>query len=155
MIDKNNTVDVYVDGSCIGNPGPGGWSAIILSHDEDEEETVIAGGEKNTTNNRMELLAAIHGIERVDASHPIRMFTDSQYVSRGIQKWLARWRRSGWKTANRQKVKNKDLWEHLDALCCAKDVTWHWIRSHSGIIYNEKADKIAKHQASLRAGDST
>jgi ribonuclease HI len=149
---KPNPVIVYTDGSCIKNPGPGGWSAVILA---DGEEMRFAGGDRNTTNNRMELLAAIQGLAEVCANpdwreRPVRLHIDSQYVKQGITEWITKWKKNNWRTADKKAVKNQDLWQTLDRLNAALAVSWEWVRGHDGDSYNELCDKLAREQAESR-----
>lgn len=131
---------IYTDGACRGNPGLGGWGAILRSS---MGETELYGAAVATTNNRMELLAAIEAIRAVPESAEIELWTDSQYVQKGMSEWLPRWKISGWRTADRKPVKNADLWQQLDAAVQEHAVTWHWVRGHSGHPENERADALA------------
>jgi ribonuclease HI len=133
-------VDLWTDGACRGNPGPGGWAALLISGEHEKE---FAGAEPETTNNRMELTAAIRGLEALKRRCNVRVHTDSEYVRRGVTEWLADWKRRGWKTADRKPVKNVDLWEQLDALLGKHDIEWHWVRGHSGVPENERVDRLA------------
>ena len=133
-------VEVYSDGACRGNPGPGGWGAIIRSSSFDRE---IFGGEEATTNNRMELTAVIRALEALERSSRVRVYTDSQYVQKGISEWIRAWKRREWRTANRKPVKNVDLWRRLDELNAAHKVEWHWVKGHAGHPENERADLLA------------
>ncbi|MDA0789150.1 MAG: ribonuclease HI [Proteobacteria bacterium] len=133
-------VEIFTDGACRGNPGPGGWG-VLLRYGDGEKE--LWGGEPHTTNNRMELLAAIRGLEALKRRCRVAITTDSQYVRQGITSWLANWQTRGWKTSNRQLVKNRDLWEQLDLLVQQHDIEWHWIKGHSGHPDNERADGLA------------
>ena len=134
-------VDIYTDGACSGNPGPGGWGAILRWRGNDRE---ICGGEPDTTNNRMELMAAIMALESLKRSVKARLHTDSTYVKDGITKWIINWKKKGWKTANRKPVKNMDLWQRLDEAVAAHDVEWHWVKGHAGHPENERADELAR-----------
>ena len=134
-------VTIYTDGACEGNPGPGGFAAII---EEEGETRDITGGERHTTNNRMELKAVIAGLEALDETSLVRIVTDSQYVSKGMTSWIHGWRRKGWKTATGAPVKNRELWEELDALAKRHRVEWEWVRGHDGHPGNERADTLAK-----------
>ncbi|MGB0935144.1 MAG: ribonuclease HI [Alphaproteobacteria bacterium] len=134
-------VDIYTDGSCKGNPGPGGWAAILRYGDTEKE---ISGGEIQTTNNRMEMMAAIQGLEMLTEPVSVRIHTDSQYLKNGMTQWIEGWKRKGWKTADRKPVKNVDLWQHLDQLCSNLDVEWHWVKGHSGHPENERVDMLAR-----------
>jgi ribonuclease HI len=133
-------VIVHTDGACSGNPGPGGWSAI-LSYGEHEKE--LKGGEPHTTNNRMELMAAISALEALKRPSTVEMHTDSQYVQQGISQWITKWKRNGWKTADKKPVKNVDLWQRLDAAMQQHNVKWHWVKGHAGHELNERADRLA------------
>ena len=134
------TVDIYSDGACRGNPGPGGWGALIRSGNSERE---ISGGEHATTNNRMELMAVIRALESLPPKSSARVFTDSQYVQKGISEWIGGWKRKGWRTAGKKPVKNVDLWQQLDALNSAHQVEWHWVKGHAGHAENERADALA------------
>ena len=133
---------IHTDGACSGNPGPGGWGAILRSGDSVKE---LSGGEPSTTNNRMEMLAAIRALEAVKPSYSgsITLHTDSTYLLKGITEWLPGWKRRGWKTAARKPVKNADLWQELDVLNAARDITWCWVKGHAGDPGNERADQLA------------
>ncbi len=133
-------VRIYSDGACKGNPGPGGWGAILKWNGRERE---IFGGEANTTNNRMELMAVISALEVLSRPCRIEVYTDSQYVQKGIAEWVANWKRRGWKTADKKPVKNVDLWMRLDSLASGHSVTWHWVRGHDGHPENERADELA------------
>ncbi len=135
-----DTVEIYTDGACRGNPGPGGWG--VLMRYKGHEKT-LRGGEPHTTNNRMELMAAIKGLEALKRPSRVRLTTDSEYVKKGIMEWIEGWKRRGWKTAGRKAVKNADLWRELDALASQHDIEWHWVRGHSGHSENEMADALA------------
>ena len=131
---------IYTDGACSGNPGPGGWGAVIL--DEREKQNNISGKVKETTNNRMELMAVIMAIESIDRIQDVTIFTDSTYVQKGISEWIINWKRNGWKSSNKQPVKNQDLWVRLDSLN-SEQITWQWVKGHSGHIENDRADYLA------------
>ncbi len=133
-------VKLYTDGACRGNPGPGGWGTV-LRFDGNEKE--LFGGEKNTTNNRMELMAVIRGLEALKRRCAVDVTTDSQYVKNGITQWIHNWKRNGWRTAARKPVKNDDLWRQLDEAVAGHDVSWHWVKGHSGHPENERADALA------------
>ncbi len=134
-------VEIYADGACRGNPGPGGWAALLI-HDRHEKE--LFGAEPHTTNNRMELLAVIRALEALKKpGTSARVYTDSQYVIKGIEEWLSSWKARGWRTADKKPVKNQDLWEQLDGLSARHDLEWHWVRGHSGIAGNERVDALA------------
>ena len=134
-------VDIFTDGACSGNPGPGGWGAILRSGDREKE---LSGGERATTNNRMELTAVIRGLEALKKTTNVVIHTDSRYVMDGVTQWLARWKRNGWKTADKKPVKNEDLWRELDVLCARHEVQWRWVKGHSGHDGNERADALAR-----------
>jgi len=134
-------VEIYTDGACRGNPGPGGWGAVLTSGEHVKE---LSGAEPLTTNNRMELTAVIRALEALKRpSQQLRIFTDSEYVRRGITEWVRSWKARGWKTADRKPVKNQDLWERLDELAAAHQVEWRWVRGHSGVPGNERVDRLA------------
>ena len=133
-------IKVYTDGACKGNPGQGGWGALILEHDVKRE---IYGGESNTTNNRMELMAVIRALELLKEQNDITVFTDSTYVQKGISEWIINWKRNGWQLSNKKSVKNKDLWVELDNLNDLMSVKWQWIKGHAGHSGNERADYLA------------
>ena len=132
---------IYTDGACSGNPGPGGWGAVIF--DQDNKQKNISGSEKNTTNNRMELLAAIMSLKKIKTNSEVVIFTDSTYVKNGITEWMKNWKKSGWKNSSKKPVKNKDLWEKLDKLCEANIVSWKWVKGHSTNEFNNLADELA------------
>lgn len=136
----SQTVEVYTDGACRGNPGPGGWG-VLLRYGNTEKE--LYGGEADTTNNRMELMAAIQALENLKRESKVILTTDSQYVRKGITEWIANWKKRGWKTASKQPVKNKDLWQRLDKAATQHQVEWHWVRGHTGHPENERADELA------------
>jgi ribonuclease HI len=134
-------VEVFTDGACSGNPGPGGWGALLRYKGRERE---LSGGEPATTNNRMELLAAIKGLEAIKRTSRVRLYTDSNYLRSGITQWIRAWRANGWRTADRKPVKNVDLWQRLDAAIRDHQVSWHWIKGHSGHVENERADGLAR-----------
>jgi ribonuclease HI len=134
-------VDIYTDGACSGNPGPGGWGALMTWNGEEKE---LSGGESETTNNRMEMLAAIEAIKAVKKPTKIRLHTDSTYLKDGITKWISNWKRNGWRTAAKKPVKNADLWQLLEEVIESHDVEWHWVKGHSGHPENERADELAR-----------
>ena len=138
---STDAVHIFTDGACSGNPGPGGWGAI-LRYGEAEKE--ICGGEAATTNNRMELMAAIMALEALKRASVVHIHTDSNYLKDGITQWLARWKRSGWRTADKKPVKNIDLWQRLDAAAAGHETHWHWVRGHAGHVENERADALAR-----------
>jgi ribonuclease HI len=131
---------IWTDGACSGNPGPGGWGAVLAWNGHEKE---LKGGEPDTTNNRMELTAAIEALSAVKRASAIDFYTDSQYVRGGVMGWIAGWKRNGWKTADRKPVKNVDLWQKLDALREKHDIKWHWVKGHAGTELNERADRLA------------
>jgi ribonuclease HI len=134
-------VNIYADGACRGNPGPGGWAALLLFGEARKE---LSGSEPHTTNNRMELLAAIRALEALKKPGTrAHIYTDSQYVIKGMREWVGNWKKRGWKTADRKPVKNQDLWEQLDALASSHDVEWHWVPGHAGVEGNEQVDRLA------------
>jgi ribonuclease HI len=137
---NENTVEIYTDGACRGNPGPGGWGAILRYKGKEKS---LHGGERETTNNRMELMAAIAALESLTRPCRVHLTTDSQYVMKGITEWMANWKKRGWKTAGRQPVKNVDLWQRLDQALAPHQVTWEWVRGHTGHPENERADQLA------------
>lgn len=139
--EKLARVDIYTDGACSGNPGRGGWGAILVFNGTEKE---LGGGEAMTTNNRMELMAAIAGLEALTRRVEAHVHTDSRYVMDGITKWIQNWKAKGWKTADRKPVKNEDLWRRLDEARNAHAVTWHWVKGHAGHDMNERADALAR-----------
>ena len=134
-------VEIYTDGACSGNPGPGGWGVILRYKDREKE---LAGFSLETTNNRMELQAAIEGLKSLKRSMHVDLFTDSQYLRDGITKWLFQWKKNGWRLANNKPVKNQDLWEDLHALVQDHHINWHWVKGHAGHPENERADALAR-----------
>lgn len=144
-------MEIFTDGACKGNPGPGGWG-VLLRYGKEEKR--LWGGEAQTTNNRMELLAAIKGLEALSRKCKVRLTTDSQYVRNGITEWIANWKRKNWRTANRQPVKNVDLWQRLDDLVGRHDIEWHWVKGHSGHVENEIADALANRGIVELTGES-
>ena len=133
-------IDIYSDGACKGNPGPGGWGALLLTGSVRRE---ICGGEPDTTNNRMEMTAVIRALEQLKQASKVRVHTDSQYVQKGINEWMAGWKRRNWRTAAGHAVKNQDLWRELDALNARHTIEWKWVRGHAGHPENERADALA------------
>lgn len=133
-------MEIFTDGACRGNPGPGGWGVLLRSGKTERE---LWGGEPDTTNNRMELMAAIKGLEALKRTSTIRLTTDSQYVRKGITEWIEGWKKRGWKTAGRAPVKNRDLWERLDLLQQAHTIDWQWVKGHSGHVENDRVDALA------------
>jgi len=140
------TYYAYTDGACSGNPGPGGWGALLQAKDGATvvKERELKGGEAHTTNNRMELLAAINALETLGRGTAITVVTDSQYVKNGVTGWIHGWKRNGWKTAAKKPVKNAELWQRLDAAAQRHDVTWEWVKGHAGHPENERADELAR-----------
>ena len=136
----DEVVEIYSDGACRGNPGPGGWGALLRAKGVEKE---LWGGEAQTTNNRMELTAVIRALEALKRRSRVRLYTDSQYVQKGISAWIHDWKRRGWRTAEKKPVKNVDLWRRLDELAALHDVEWHWVKGHAGHIENERADRLA------------
>jgi ribonuclease HI len=132
---------LFTDGACSGNPGPGGWGALLRYRDQEKE---LSGGEPETTNNRMELLAVINGLEALKRPVRVRIVTDSQYVMKGMTEWLVGWKQRGWRTAGRQPVKNIDLWQRLEAALTPHEIEWEWVRGHSGHPDNERVDQLAR-----------
>lgn len=132
---------IHTDGACSGNPGPGGWGAILTYGEHTKE---LFGGEAHTTNNRMELTAAIRALEALKRPMAVTIYTDSQYVRKGITEWLAGWKRKNWRTASKQPVKNEDLWRELDVLAQKHQIDWHWVKGHAGHPENERADELAR-----------
>ncbi|AHB47975.1 RNaseH ribonuclease [Hyphomicrobium nitrativorans NL23] len=134
-------IEIYTDGACSGNPGPGGWGAILIWGDHRKE---IKGGEAETTNNRMELMAAISALEALKKGVEADLYTDSAYVRNGITSWIHGWKRNGWRTADKKPVKNMELWQRLDEALKRHRITWHWIKGHAGHPENERADELAR-----------
>lgn len=132
---------IYTDGACSGNPGPGGWGAILIFGEHERE---LCGGEPLTTNNRMEIMAAIEGLEALKRPCSVDLHTDSQYLRQGITQWIAGWKARGWRTADNKPVKNEDLWKRLDLARARHDVRWHWVKGHAGHPLNERADGLAR-----------
>ena len=133
-------IEIYTDGACRGNPGRGGWAALLLSGEHERE---ISGAEEHTTNNRMELTAVIRALEALKRPVQARVYTDSEYVRRGVTEWLAAWKARGWRTADRKPVKNQDLWQRLDELRARHRIEWHWVPGHAGVPGNERVDRLA------------
>jgi ribonuclease HI len=148
----SDIVSIYSDGACKGNPGPGGWGALLVSGGRERE---LFGGEAHTTNNRMELLAVIQALEALTRHCEIDLYTDSQYVKNGIETWIHGWKRNGWKTADKKPVKNADLWHELDALAKRHTVRWHWVRGHNDHPGNERADALANRGVDAVRGVAT
>jgi ribonuclease HI len=133
-------IEIYTDGACRGNPGPGGWAALLQRGVREKE---ISGAEAHTTNNRMELTAVIRALEALKRPVRASVYTDSQYVRRGIREWLPQWKARGWRTAGRKPVKNQDLWQRLDQLAAGHEIEWHWVPGHAGVPGNERVDRLA------------
>ncbi len=144
-------VEIYTDGACRGNPGPGGWGALLRSGEHERE---LWGGEPETTNNRMELTAAIRALECLNQACEVDLTTDSQYVRKGVTEWMHNWKRNGWRTSARKPVKNADLWQRLDELATWHTVRWHWVRGHAGHAENERADALANRGIDELASES-
>jgi ribonuclease HI len=143
-------VTIYTDGACSGNPGPGGWGAILVSGEREKE---LKGGEGHTTNNRMELMGAIAALEALTKPCRVDLYTDSQYLRGGITGWIHGWKKNGWRTADKKPVKNVDLWQRLEAALKHHDVQWHWVKGHAGHAMNERADVLAREAiVAIRAG---
>ena len=136
----SDQVEIFSDGACKGNPGPGGWGALLRFGALEKE---LCGGESHTTNNRMEMMAVVRALGALKRPMPIRVVTDSQYLRQGVTQWMARWKRNGWQTANKQPVKNQDLWERLDRALADHQVEWQWVKGHAGHPENERADALA------------
>ncbi|NQU61878.1 MAG: ribonuclease HI [Rhodospirillales bacterium] len=136
-----DSVEIFTDGACSGNPGPGGWGVLLRWGGHEKE---LCGGEPDTTNNRMELMAAIKGLEALKPGSAADLYTDSTYVQKGITEWIAKWKRNGWRTAAKKQVKNEDLWRRLEAELEGHDVNWHWVKGHAGHEENERADELAR-----------
>lgn len=141
MTEPGGTVEIFTDGACSGNPGPGGWGALLRMGGHEKE---IFGGEADTTNNRMELTAVIRALEALRRPVRARVHTDSQYVQKGISEWIHGWKKRGWRTADRQPVKNAELWRELDELASRHSIEWHWVKGHAGHPENERADALAR-----------
>jgi ribonuclease HI len=133
--------ELFTDGACSGNPGPGGWGVIVRTHEGEKE---LSGSETHTTNNRMEMMAAIEGLKALPASSRVKLYTDSTYLKDGMTSWVEKWKKGGWRTASNTPVKNQDLWQELDQLCADRQVEWAWVKGHSGHPENERADVLAR-----------
>jgi ribonuclease HI len=147
-----DTVEVFTDGACLGNPGPGGWAALLRAKGI---EKMLAGGEPDTTNNRMEMMGAISALEALTRRCHVHLMTDSKYVMQGVQEWVPKWRRNGWKTADKKPVKNQDLWIRLDEAAAVHTVTWEWVKGHAGHVENERVDVAARDQAIIYKSKGT
>ena len=141
MADQDESIEIFTDGACSGNPGPGGWGALLRYKGKERE---LCGGEAGTTNNRMEMLAAIMALEALKRPSLVDLHTDSTYLRDGITKWIHGWKRNGWKTAAKKPVKNVDLWQRLEAALAPHEVRWHWVKGHAGHPENERADELAR-----------
>ena len=139
-------IEIFTDGACSGNPGPGGWGAILRKGDTEKE---LFGGEALTTNNRMEMMAVIEALRALKGPVQARVHTDSQYVQKGISEWIHGWKRRGWKTANKEPVKNEDLWREMDRLAAQHKIEWIWVKGHAGHAENERADELARRGVDL------
>ncbi len=137
---QNNTIVIYTDGACSGNPGPGGWGVLLMYNGHEKE---LYGSEQDTTNNKMELTAAIEGLKALKKPLPVIIYTDSEYVRKGITEWMHGWKKRGWKTAQKKPVKNAELWQALDEIARQYDIDWRWVKGHAGDPGNERADKLA------------
>jgi ribonuclease HI len=142
--DEARAVELFTDGACLGNPGPGGWAALLRFNGTEKE---LSGGEAATTNNRMELRAVIEGLNALTRPCRVRVTTDSQYVQKGITEWIGGWKKRNWRTADKKPVKNVDLWQALDAARARHEVSWHWVRGHDGHAENERVDALARAEA--------
>jgi ribonuclease HI len=140
MAEGHIHIEIYADGACKGNPGPGGWGVLLRAGGREQE---LFGGEAQTTNNRMELMAVIEGLRSLKVPSTVRVYTDSQYVQKGISEWIHSWKKRGWMTSDKKPVKNVDLWKALDEAAQAHQVTWHWVKGHAGHPENERADALA------------
>ncbi|HCX14543.1 MAG TPA: ribonuclease HI [Rhodospirillaceae bacterium] len=147
MTDGKNKVEMFTDGACLGNPGSGGWAALLRFNGKEKE---ISGSESETTNNRMEMMAVIAGLRLLSNPCQIAVTTDSQYVQKGITEWIHGWKKRGWRTADKKPVKNIDLWQALDDAQSLHEVTWHWVRGHDGHAENERVDQLARAEAESR-----
>ena len=137
-------IKIYTDGSCLGNPGKGGWAAIILM---EEKKIKIKGSKKNTTNNQMELMASIQALKKIPSGKKVEIYTDSKYVKMGITEWIKNWKKNNWKTSSKKKVKNIELWKELDNLSEKHQIKWSWVKGHSGNVFNEEVDQLAREAA--------
>ncbi len=140
-MEKSEKVHIYTDGACSGNPGPGGWGSVLLFNGHRRE---LSGGEKATTNNRMEMQAVIGAMEALKRPCQVTIFTDSVYVMKGMLEWLPQWKKRNWRTASKEPVKNVELWQRLEQVLTPHAVTWHWVKGHSGVPENERADELAR-----------
>ncbi len=138
---KKNQVVIYTDGACSGNPGPGGWGSVLMYNGHDRE---LSGGDAQTTNNRMEMMAVIMALESLKRACDVKIYTDSVYVMKGITEWIEQWKKRGWKTAAKKPVKNVELWQRMELAVERHDVSWEWVKGHSGVPGNERADELAR-----------
>ena len=138
---SDDIIEIYTDGACSGNPGPGGWGALLRYGNQ---ERTLMGGEPATTNNRMELMAAIAALEALKRPCTVQLYTDSGYLQGGITSWIQNWKRNGWKTADKKPVKNADLWQRLEEAAATHTISWHWVKGHNGHVDNERADALAR-----------
>ena len=143
---SSNKLEIYTDGACLGNPGPGGWAALII---DNNQERILSGNNEMTTNNRMELLAVIKALESINHHLEITIYTDSKYVINGITSWIKNWKTNDWKSSSKTPVKNIDLWKILDVNSQKQNIKWVWVKGHSGNTYNDKVDEIARNQAEI------
>ena len=143
---SSNKLEIYTDGACLGNPGPGGWAALII---DNNQERILSGNNEMTTNNRMELLAVIKALESINHRLEITIYTDSKYVINGITSWIKSWKTNDWKSSSKAPVKNIDLWKILDVNSQKQNIKWVWVKGHSGNTYNDKVDEIARNQAEI------
>jgi len=141
--EKKKRIEIYTDGACSGNPGPGGWGAILRFQGSEKE---LSGGQPSTTNNQMELQAAIEALKALKESCVVDLYTDSQYLRQGITQWIHNWKRNGWKTSDKKPVKNQELWVSLDELVKIHSITWHWLKGHAGHPENERCDELARNE---------
>ena len=141
MTRSGEAVEIFTDGACSGNPGPGGWGVLLRMRGVEKE---LSGGDRRTTNNRMELMAAIRGLEALERPVRVRLTTDSTYVKDGITKWIGAWKQRGWKTAAKKPVKNQDLWRRLETALAPHEVSWHWVKAHAGHAENDRVDALAR-----------
>ena len=144
-----SVVEIYTDGACRGNPGPGGWAALLTYGNHEKE---LLGAEKLTTNNRMELTAVIKALEALKRPAKVNLYTDSEYVRKGITEWMSAWKARGWRTADRKPVKNQDLWQRLDELVARHEIRWHWVPGHAGVAGNERVDRLANQAIDAMVG---
>lgn len=144
MLTSKKNIIIYTDGACIGNPGLGGWGAIIINQNNEKK---ISGGSELTTNNRMEMQAVVEALECIETASSITLYTDSKYIINGISSWIYKWKGNNWTSSNKRPIKNIDLWKIIDSLTSKHDIEWKWVKGHSGDYYNEKVDKLARAEA--------